>query len=321
MVDVRGLKLTIAEQKQLKLSCVGGVILFTRNYNSTVQVKELISSIKKINPQLLIAIDQEGGAVQRFTENFTKIPAMSKLGQMYDKNADKAIKKAFSYGFILAYELLQIGIDLSLTPVLDLNYKNSTVIGERAFHADPYIVIKLATSLMKGIHQTGMKCVGKHFPGHGYVTADSHIELPIDKRPMSSIKKDLIAFQGLINKGINAVMTAHIKYNKIDENPASFSSTWLQQILRSQMGFNGVIFSDDLQMQGVSFINDMTTRIKKALSAGCDMVLVLKHDGVISKAFKHDWEANDKPSLMKAQYAKEATQENYQKQLAIVSSI
>jgi beta-N-acetylhexosaminidase len=195
MMDVSGFKLTEVEKTQLAKPSIGGVILFTRNYQNINQVKTLIGAIRKINQDLLIAVDHEGGRVQRFREGFTHLPAMSKLGDVYDQNPEKAIETAFSCGCVLAAELSEIDVDFSFTPVLDLDYGHSSAIGDRAFHSNPEVVIKLAGALIKGLHEVGMKCVGKHFPGHGHVACDSHLDLPIDERPMNEIMQDILCFK------------------------------------------------------------------------------------------------------------------------------
>jgi beta-N-acetylhexosaminidase len=200
MMDVSGLTLTEIEKMQLIKPSIGGVILFTRNFESISQVTSLIKDIRQVNKNLLIATDHEGGRVQRFKQGFTHLPAMAKLGKLYDQNPQQAIKKAFSCGFVLAYELLAIGVDFSFAPVLDLDHGNSSVIGDRAFHSNPTVVVELAGSLIQGMHKAGMKCVGKHFPGHGFVVADSHLDLPIDNRSMDDLLQDITPFQKLMNR-------------------------------------------------------------------------------------------------------------------------
>ncbi len=299
MMDVSGLILTQKEKNQLTKPSIGGVILFTRNFEGITQVKELIKSIRLINQNLLIAVDHEGGRVQRFRTGFTHLPPMAKLGEVYDQNPEQALEQAFSCGWILAKELLDIGVDFSFTPVLDLDYGNSSVIGDRAFHSNPDAVIKLAGSLIDGMHESGMKCVGKHFPGHGHVALDSHLDLPIDERPMSEIRQDMLSFKGLINHGLDAIMPAHVVYSQVDDKPAGFSSKWIKNILQEQLGFGGVIFSDDLSMQGAHFIKDIAERVRVSLESGCDMTLICNHPELVAKVIDLDWPSSEKLQLMK----------------------
>jgi beta-N-acetylhexosaminidase len=298
MMDVSGLTLTQLEETQLAKPSIGGVILFSRNFESINQVKQLISSIRVVNPNILISVDHEGGRVQRFKEGFTHLPAMSKLGELYDKKPKKAIKYACSCGFILAYELLEIDVDFSFAPVLDMDYGNSSVIGDRAFHSNPDAIIKLAQALIKGMHRAGMKCVGKHFPGHGYVSLDSHIDLPVDERPAKEIYQDMATFKGLVDEGLDAVMPAHVIYSKVDDKPAGFSNVWIQDILKSQLGFDGVVFSDDLSMQGALFIENIKDRVKISLDSGCDMVLICNHPEMLLEVIDQDWGSNEKLQSM-----------------------
>jgi len=206
MMDVSGFILTQEEKTQLTKTSIGGVILFTRNFENVAQVKDLIKSIRLTNQNLLIAVDHEGGRVQRFREGFTHLPPMAKLGEAYDQNPEQALEQAFSCGWILAAELLDIDVDFSFAPVLDLDYGHSSVIGDRAFHSNPDVVVKLAGALINGMHEAGMKCVGKHFPGHGFVALDSHLDLPIDDRPLMELVPDMATFKDLTNHGLDAVM-------------------------------------------------------------------------------------------------------------------
>jgi beta-N-acetylhexosaminidase len=295
MMDVSGLTLTQLEETQLAKPSIGGVILFSRNFESINQVKQ---PIRVVNPNILISVDHEGGRVQRFKEGFTHLPAMSKLGELYDKKPKKAIKYACSCGFILAYELLEIDVDFSFAPVLDMDYGNSSVIGDRAFHSNPDAIIKLAQALIKGMHRAGMKCVGKHFPGHGYVSLDSHLDLPIDDRPAKEVYQDMATFKGLVDEGLDAVMPAHVIYSKVDDKPAGFSNVWIQDILKSQLGFDGVVFSDDLSMQGALFIENIKDRVKISLDSGCDMVLICNHPEMLLEVIDQDWGSNEKLQSM-----------------------
>lgn len=297
MMDVLGLTLSSTEKTQLAKSSIGGVILFTRNYKNIAQLKALIDSIRSINSGLLIAVDHEGGRVQRFQKGFTHLPAMAKLGKGYDKNSDKALKQAYACGWVLAAELLDIGVDFSFTPVLDVNYNHSSVIGDRAFHAKPEMIVALAGALIDGMHEAGMSCVGKHFPGHGFVAADSHLDLPIDNRSMSEIQPDLSVFSGLGDK-LDAVMPAHVVYSKVDDKPAGFSPKWIKELLQTKMGFSGVVFSDDLSMQGAYFIKNIKERVSVSLAAGCDMVLICNHPELVAELIDEDWGLSKKLQSM-----------------------
>jgi beta-N-acetylhexosaminidase len=255
---------------------VGGVILFSRNYQSPEQLIRLTQDIHALRqPSLLIAADHEGGRVQRFREGFTALPAMRELGALWNHDQARGLELAQQVGYVLAAELRARGVDLSFTPVLDIDHGRSSVIGDRAFHSDPYAISELAISLSHGLHQAGMVSIGKHFPGHGHVQADSHHELPVDPRPYSEIEAtDLIPFRHMIDNGLAGIMPAHVIYSDVDERPAGFSERWLKQVLRRQLGFDGMIFSDDLSMAGASWAGDIVGRAHAALAAGCDMVLV-----------------------------------------------
>lgn len=276
MLDVVGTELTAEDEARLLHPMVGGVILFRRNFVSVSQLTALTKAIHALRtPSLLIAVDHEGGRVQRFRDGFSKIPAMRELGKIWDVDPVKARHLAQQAGYVLAAELRGCGVDFSFTPVLDMDYENSGVIGDRAFHRDPQAIAELAHSLLQGLKQGGMHTVGKHFPGHGFVAADSHLDIPVDEREFVDIElADLIPFQQMIHYGLTAVMPAHVIYPKVDARPAGFSPVWLQQILRGQMGFDGVIFSDDLSMEGATVAGNIVQRASAALNAGCDMVLV-----------------------------------------------
>ncbi len=275
MLDLIGTQLTPQEEEKLHHPLVGGVILFTRNYESPSQLATLTAAIHAVrSPSLLIGVDHEGGRVQRFRAGFTKLPAMRNLGKAWDINPRRARHLAQQTGYVLAAELRSCGVDFSFTPVLDMDYGSSSVIGDRSFHADPQAIAELAHSLLLGLKQGGMHSVGKHFPGHGFVSADSHLDIPVDDRTFIDIElADLIPFSQMIHFGLSAVMPAHVIYSKIDSRPAGFSPIWLKKILRGQLGFEGCIFSDDLSMQGATVAGDIVQRAEAALSAGCDMVL------------------------------------------------
>jgi beta-N-acetylhexosaminidase len=275
MLDVAGLALTEQERQILKSPVVGGLILFSRNYSDPVQLKALVAEIRTCSPGIIIAVDHEGGRVQRFREGFTSIPPMQELGRQYLDDQVGALEKAFDYGWIIASELIAYDIDISFTPVLDRDYGVSSVIGDRAFSDDIDALVALSGALIKGMRNAGMASTGKHFPGHGAVVADSHIDIPRDTRPYDEIvSKDMCVFERLAKEGLDAVMPAHVIYTQVDDQPAGFSSVWMQDVLRQKLGFDGVIFSDDLSMEGASVAGSYTDRTDAALSAGCDMVLV-----------------------------------------------
>ncbi len=276
MLDVASTELTDEDRKRLAHPLVGGVILFSRNYDSPEQLEELTRAIHALRqPPLLIAVDHEGGRVQRFREGFTVLPAMRELGAVWDSDPGRGRKLAESVGYVLAAELRSRGVDLSFTPVLDVDHGNSSVIGDRAFHSEPAAIGELAQGLMRGLRHGGMSAVGKHFPGHGHVRADSHHEMPVDERALEQIEaSDLKPFRRLIESGLGGIMPAHVVYPAVDDKPAGFSAIWLKDILRRQLGFNGMIFSDDLSMEGASIAGSVEARALAALRAGCDMVLV-----------------------------------------------
>ncbi|MDD5301322.1 MAG: beta-N-acetylhexosaminidase [Gallionella sp.] len=276
MLDVLGKSLTAEDEKRLRHPLVGGVILFARNYESPGQLNELTSAIRALRaPPLLISVDHEGGRVQRFRDGFTKIPAMRELGKVWDAHPQRARHLAQQVGYVLAAELRACGVDFSFTPVLDVDYGQSSVIGNRAFHSEPQAIAELAHNLLVGLRQGGMHTVGKHFPGHGYVQADSHLEIPVDERSYTDIELcDLIPFRQMVNYGLTAVMPAHVIYPKVDSRPAGFSPVWLKTVLRGELGFDGCIFSDDLSMEGATVAGGIVQRAEAALNAGCDMVLV-----------------------------------------------
>ncbi len=277
MVDVAGIELTQEEKARLCHPLVGGVILFSRNFESRKQLVELTRKIHKLRaPRLLIAVDHEGGRVQRFrTDGFTPLPSMRKLGEFWMNDPLLAMHMATDIGYVLGAELRACGVDLSFTPVLDLDYGVSQVIGDRAFHRDPRVVAMLARALTQGLSFAGMSACGKHFPGHGAVAADSHHEIPRDPRTLTRIlQEDAAPYQWLGDQVIGAVMPAHVIYPKVDEQPAGFSTRWIQEILRAKLGYDGVVFSDDLTMEGAAVAGDILARAQAALGAGCDMALV-----------------------------------------------
>jgi beta-N-acetylhexosaminidase len=287
ILDIEGHSLTVVDRRRLAHPLTGGMILFGRNWHSRAQLSDLCAEIKSIRPDLLIAVDHEGGRVQRFrTDGFTHLPSMRALGELWshdDKGQPgsgvlKACEAATSAGFVLASELRACGVDFSFTPVLDLDHGESGVIGDRAFARDPRVVSLLARSLMQGLLQAGMGNCGKHFPGHGAVKADSHTDIPVDKRSLKAILADDAAPYPWLGSVLTAVMPAHVIYSRIDARPAGFSKRWLQDILRGQMGFQGAIFSDDLSMAGARQVQGQslsyTEAVRAALDAGCDLALL-----------------------------------------------
>lgn len=275
MIDLISTALSPQDEARLAHPLVGGVILFSRNFSDVHQLAELVESIRRIRPKLIIAVDHEGGRVQRFKNGFSLIPAMETLGSLYDQDQTTALSHARELGWLMAAELRAFDIDISFAPVLDRNHGVSQVIGDRAFSTDLSIIQSLASAFMDGMHDAGMANTGKHFPGHGAVVADSHIAIPIDDRPFNTIvADDMAVFGALALKGLDAVMPAHVIYSKVDKHPAGFSTKWIQDILRQQLEFDGVVFSDDLSMEGASVAGSFTERANAALNAGCDMILV-----------------------------------------------
>ncbi len=274
MLDVVGTTLNDDDLRRIRHPLTGGVILFARNYTDRVQLVELCAAIHEARPGVLIAVDHEGGRVQRFrSDGFTRFPAMRKLGELWDKDVLDSCKAATAVGYVLAAELRACGVDLSFTPVLDLDYGQSEVIGDRAFHRDPRVVTLLAKSLNHGLALAGMANCGKHFPGHGFAEADSHVAIPVDTRKSKDIIAEDAAPYGWLGMSLSGVMPAHVIYPEFDQHPAGFSKKWLS-VLRDQMGFEGVIFSDDLSMEGASVAGGVVEGAHAALSAGCDMVLI-----------------------------------------------
>jgi beta-N-acetylhexosaminidase len=279
VLDIAGTTLSADDRRRLKHPLTGGLILFSRHWVDRRQLTELTSAIKRVRPDLLICVDHEGGRVQRFrTDGFTHLPPMRRLGELWMKDALAATDAATACGYVLAAELRACGVDFSFTPVLDLDFGASSVIGDRSFHRDPRVAALLAKSLMHGLLLAGMGNCGKHFPGHGYVKADSHVAVPVDKRPLKAILADDVRPYEWLSTSLTGVMPAHVVYPKVDHRPAGFSPRWLKDILRGQLGFTGAVFSDDLSMEGARHLDGGDLRYAEAaalaLDAGCDMVLL-----------------------------------------------
>ena len=316
IIDVAGTSLSKDDRRRLKNPLTGGIVLFARNWENRAQLGSLCDAIKSIRKDLLICVDHEGGRVQRFrTDGFTHLPPMRALGELWTKDQLAATNAATACGYVMAAELRSCGVDFSFTPVLDLDHGESSIIGDRAFGRDPRVVTLLAKSLMHGLLQAGMANCGKHFPGHGFVKADSHLEIPIDKRSLKAILADDAAPYEWLNTTLTSVMPAHVIYPKVDSRPAGFSEQWLTYILRGQLGFGGAIFSDDLSMAGARLIDgkqvSYTEAAVVALNAGCDMVLLCNQsldkgtavdellDGMTEALIKGRWEALESSELRK----------------------
>ncbi len=291
MIDIAGLELNDLDRERLSHPLVGGLILFARNYASSEQLSKLTDEVHALrSPPLLIAIDHEGGRVQRCREGFTRLPPMRRLGDLWERDPQQGLEAARRIGYVLATELRHNGVDLSFTPVLDLDWGRSGVIGDRSFHSDPHVVTRLAGQLIAGLRDAGMRACGKHFPGHGWVEADSHVAIPIDDRSLPEIETDMQPFRQL---PLDAIMPAHVIYPRVDSRPAGFSPVWIGK-LRGEIGFDGVIFSDDLSMEGASVAGDIVARVGAAWDAGCDMLLVCNAPakaGEVLECWRPDFDA------------------------------
>ncbi|MCP4490529.1 MAG: beta-N-acetylhexosaminidase [Gammaproteobacteria bacterium] len=276
MLDIAGTSLDDNDRKRLMHRQVGGVILFSRNYESPEQLNALTKDIHSLRtPKLVIAVDQEGGRVQRFREGFQNIPALARLGDLYEKDSADAIQAAETIAWVMASELLHYGVDVSFSPVLDIGNPISQVIGDRAFHRDPEIITRLANAWIRGMRKAGMEAIGKHFPGHGSVEGDSHHVMPFDRRSFEKIEAlDLVPFRRVIATHLCGIMMAHVIYDQVDSIAAGYSRRWIHDILRKQLGFDGIIFSDDLTMSGAESVGCYAERAKMTLQAGCDILLV-----------------------------------------------
>ncbi|MFC1750482.1 beta-N-acetylhexosaminidase [Pseudomonadota bacterium] len=289
MVGLSGVELTPEEREMLLHPLVGAVILFSRNFENHFQIIRLVGEVHALRqPRLLVAVDHEGGRVQRFRDGFTHLPAARRFGELYDEDAKRAKRLAETAGWLMAAELRAIDIDFSFAPVLDVDRGISSVIGDRAFHSDPEVVSTLAQSYISGMNKAGMSATGKHFPGHGAVEVDTHLGVASDSRSYADIEsEDLVPFERLIRAGLAGVMPAHVIYSSVDKHPAGFSRFWLQQVLRKELRFQGAIFSDDLLMEGAAVVGDVEQRAEAALEAGCDTVLVCDNFSAISKTLDH----------------------------------
>ena len=286
MLDIEGRQLTPADRALLREPAVGGVILFSRNYESPSQLGDLVAAIRALrSPPLLIAVDHEGGRVQRFREGFSAIPPMRRLGRQYDVDPDEALSLAKTAGWLIASELRAMDIDLSFTPCVDLDWGISEIIGNRAFHRKPGVVADLASAYCNGLRSAGMAAIAKHFPGHGAVVADSHDQLPVDRRSYGDLLDDMQPYEKLIAKRqLAGVMVAHIVFSETDPLLASFSPYWIKEQLRRALGFDGAVLCDDLSMQATENMGSMPKRARLALEAGCDMVLICNNRPAASAA-------------------------------------
>lgn len=274
IVDVAGITLTPADRELLAHPAVGGVILFTRNHAELRQLDELTTAMRAVRPNLLIVADQEGGRVQRFRDGFTRIAPMRALGRLAETDPDTAEHAAREIAWLMAHELKVVGVDMPLAPVVDLDYGASAVIGDRAFGRDPGTVQRLADAFMAGLAEAGSAATAKHFPGHGFVAADSHARLPVDSRSRDELADDMAPYRGLIGAGLDSIMMAHVRYPAIDDLPASLSQRWIGDVLRREFGFEGCVFCDDLSMGGAAAIGDYPERARLAQAAGCDYLPV-----------------------------------------------
>jgi beta-N-acetylhexosaminidase len=275
MVDIAGTALTAADRELLAHPLVGSVILFTRNYVEPAQLQALVADIQSVRtPALLVAVDHEGGRVQRFRPGFSALPPLRRIGQAFDAEPSKGLEMARALGWLMAAEVLACGLDFSFAPCVDLDYGVSSIIGDRAFHARAPIVAQLAIAYMHGMRDAGMAATAKHYPGHGAVVADSHHALPVDRRQLVDMDEDLLPYRRLIANGLPAVMVAHVLYPAVDDVPASFSRRWIGGVLRQELGFGGLVFADDLTMAGAKAAGDLVQRAARALAAGCDVLPV-----------------------------------------------
>lgn len=295
MMDIGGQELTAEDRELIAHPLVGGVILFTRNYRDPEQLAHLTRDILAVkSPRPLLAVDHEGGRVQRFRVGFTRVPAMRTFGKLFEESPQKAHDDAHRFGALIGSELAAYGFDLPFAPVLDRDLEVSQIIGDRAFASDAGLITELAGSFINGLNSAGLSATGKHFPGHGAVAPDSHIDLPIDRRPLTALQTDWAPFKGLMDRGLESIMMAHVRYTAVDSLPASLSPIWIRNIIRRDWKYNGAIFCDDISMGGAAVVGSLEERAKLALLAGCDMIPV----------------CNDRPGLMRVLDALKATKPN-----------
>jgi len=289
MIGIPGLGLSADDRQLLGHPAVGGVVLFDRNYEAPRQLQELVADIHGLRePHLLVAVDQEGGRVQRFRSQFTRLPPPARFGSLYDDDREAALELIRDCGWLMAAELRACGVDFSFAPALDLHTRESVVIGDRALHREPEVVAMLAHAFMAGMSSAGMCAVGKHFPGHGSVEGDSHLVLPVDERDLETIRgADMLVFERMIHYGMPAVLAAHVVYSRVDPRPAGYSRVWLGQVLRSELGFTGAVFSDDLGMAGASLDGGAPEQVARALDAGCDMALLCNDRSAVESVIEH----------------------------------
>lgn len=291
MVDIEGTQLSAEEREMLCHPLVGSVILFTRNYVDPEQLTALVADIHALrSPALVVAVDHEGGRVQRFRQGFSILPAARRIGLAYDAQAQAGLALARDMGWLMAAELRACGVDLSFAPCVDLDYGVSEVIGERAFHRDAQVVGELAVAYQRGMREAGMVATAKHFPGHGAVVADSHHAQPVDRRSLQDLEEDIAPYRVLIANGLAGVMVAHVQYPQIDSWPASASVRWIRDVLRGDLRFQGAVFADDLSMKGAEAAGDIEQRASRALEAGCDVLPVCNHRPSVQRLLDH-WRA------------------------------
>ncbi len=300
MIDVAGLELAAEERELLAHPLVGGVILFKRNFESPEQLTDLVATIHGLrNPGLLVAVDQEGGRVQRFGEPFTALPALRMLGHCYDEDREDALATARSLGWLMAAELRACGVDLSFAPVVDIDHGICEVIGDRAAHQRATVVARLTRRVIEGMDAAGMAATAKHFPSHGGVVADSHVESAVDRRSLDQLSDDLEPYRRLIAAGLHGVMMAHVIFPAVDPLPAGFSRWWIETQLRRELGFQGAVFSDDLSMNAAAQGGDMGQRAQAALQAGCDMVLICNAPQLVPDALEALKDFSNPPSQLR----------------------
>jgi beta-N-acetylhexosaminidase len=297
MVDIAGTELTPEDIDVLTHPLVGSVLLFTRNYSNPAQLMALTAGIRALRtPQLLIAVDHEGGRVQRFRDGFTRLPASRPLGRRFDEERRDGLTLTRSIGWLMASELRTVGVDFSFAPCVDLDYGVSEIIGDRSFHRDPDTVAALAAAYMLGMRDAGMAAIAKHFPGHGAVLADSHVALPVDRRELVDLADDIRPYRLLIDNNLAGIMAAHVVYPAVDDLPASLSHRWVTDILRNDMGFHGCVFADDLSMAGAAAFGDVIERARLALGAGCDVLPICNDRAAVRTVLDHFKPALESPA-------------------------